>query len=325
MTNGSLTSTGDMDSTDSYAGTFLLAARDTYKATSDLTKLKGLATGIAGAVRAIEATQDVDGLTWAKPAWHVKYLMDQAEAYAGLLAAVDIAKAIGNTTLSQQAASDASRMKAGVDKLWNSVVAAYDWAIHDTGARQPTNWGVIYSDALQQAWAVAFGLVDSTRAPSLVTKFNTVQPNWALPAATALFSSGQGIVGYWPAAGLAFNAVNNAVGTTAVGTIRSGALAANRAWPYTTGNAGQLILFLTSYSLPLAQAPSTTPSTTTTTAKRTTTTTRSSPSTTRTTAKPTTTTTAPKSTSTTARTTTTTAPLVSASVSTPPATVKVGT
>jgi len=32
---------------------------------------------------------DADGLTWAKPSWHVKYLMDQAEVYAGLVAAID--------------------------------------------------------------------------------------------------------------------------------------------------------------------------------------------------------------------------------------------
>ena len=323
MTNGTLTSTNDMDSTDSYAGTFLLAAREAYRATSDLTKLKGLATGIAGAVKAIEATQDVDGLTWAKPAWRVKYLMDQSEAYAGLLAAVDIAKAIGNNTLSKQSAADATKMKNGVANLWNSGVAAYDWAVHDDGGRQPNDWKVLYSDSLQQAWAVAFGLVDSARAPTLVTRFNGAQPNWALPAATALFSSGQALVGYWPAAGLAFDAVQSTVASTAAASIRAGALAAGRAWPYTTGNAGQLILFQAGYALPLAQLPTTTTSTTTTTIARTTTT-RSSTAATTTTAKATTTTTAPKPSTTTTRPTTTTTALLSASVSTPPATVKVG-
>src|SRR4029077_7522580 len=140
MTNGVLTSTNDMDSTDSYAATFLLAVREAYRASNDLTKGKGLATGIAKAVSAIEATQDADGLTWAKPTWHVKYLMDQAEAYAGLLAAIDLAKAPRNTALAQQAAADASRMKAGVDNLWSPLTAAYDWAVHDNGTRQSTDW-----------------------------------------------------------------------------------------------------------------------------------------------------------------------------------------
>ena len=54
--NGVLRSTGDMDSTDSYTGMFLLAARRTWKVTGDRTRLAGLRAGIGGAVRAIEAT-----------------------------------------------------------------------------------------------------------------------------------------------------------------------------------------------------------------------------------------------------------------------------
>ncbi|HKN41219.1 MAG TPA: hypothetical protein VJ456_19135, partial [Acidimicrobiia bacterium] len=318
LVNGVLTSTNDMDSTDSYAGTFLLAAREAYRVNNGLTKLKGLANGIAGAVRAIEATQDADGLTWAKPAWHVKYLMDQAEVYAGLLAAVDMANAIGNSTLAQQASADAARMKKGVDALWNPLVAAYDWAVHDTGARQATGWNVIYSDSLQQAWAVAFGLVDGTRSPTLLTKLNTAQPNWHLPAATALFDNGATqTVGYWPVAGWAFNAINSAVSAGAALDIRAAALSAGRAWPFTTGNAGQLILFETNYSLPLATStttgtPSSTTSTTTTTVKP------ATAQATTTTIKPTTTTAKPATTSTTAKPTTTTTALVSAAASVSP-------
>ena len=317
MVSGALTSTGDMDSTDSYAGTFLLAAREAYRATNDLTKLKGLAAGVSGAVRAIEATQDVDGLTWAKPTWHVKYLMDQSEAYAGLLAATDIAGAIGNSTLAQQATADATRMKNGVANLWNASLNSYDWAVHDDGTHVTTNWGVLYPDALQQMWAVAFGLVDTVRAPTLATQFLTAEPNWALPAATAVIGGGSSTVGYWPTAGWALNALGNSTASTAVGTIRSAALAANRAWPFTTGNAGQLILFESGYSLPLAAAPATKlggKSVTTTTIKGSrllspVSTLKPVPSTAlspTTTVKPTTTTKPP--------TTTTTAPLVSVSV-----------
>jgi hypothetical protein len=259
-----LTSTNDMDSTDSYAGTFLLAVRDAYKVTSDQTRLQQLAPGIEGAVRAIESTQDVDGLTWAKPTWHVKYLMDQAETYAGLLAAVDLANNMKNSSLAQQAAGDANRMKVGVAKLWNATTASFDWAVHGSGAREPTNWSILYSDSLQQAWAVAFGIVEPTLSPTLVTKFNTAQPNWQLPAATAQFSGGTSTVGYWPCAGLAFQLVGSTLTPTAVANIRTGSINANRAWPFTTGNAGQLILFETGYTLPLSAAPVAAPPPTTT-------------------------------------------------------------
>jgi hypothetical protein len=283
--SGVLTSTNDMDSTDSYAGTFLLAVREAYRATNDGSRLRGLATGIAGAVKAIEATQDADGLTWAKPTWHVKYLMDQGETYAGLLAAVDLANALGNSSLARQAGSDASRMKTGVANLWNTTTSAYDWAIHDGGGRTATSWSVLYSDSLQQAWAVAFGLVDATRAQSLVTKFNTSQPNWHSPQATALFSGGTASVGYWPVAGYGFSAISSPLAATAPLDIRSAALATNRAWPFTTGNAGQLILFQLGYTLPLAAAapaPAPTPiggktGSTLATSKRITTTTNAAP------------------------------------------------
>src|SRR6476469_6000257 len=53
LSNGVLTSTNDMDSTDSYAATFLLAVREAYRASNDLTKVKGLATGISQAIKAI--------------------------------------------------------------------------------------------------------------------------------------------------------------------------------------------------------------------------------------------------------------------------------
>ncbi|MBV8985956.1 MAG: hypothetical protein JO248_16105, partial [Acidimicrobiia bacterium] len=181
--NGVLTSTGDMDSTDSYAGTFLLAVREAYRANANKAQLSALGAGVSNAVRAIEATQDTDGLTWAKPSWHVKYLMDQGEAYAGLLAAVDIANVLRNSTLANQAMADALKMKNGVATLWNAGNAGYDWAKHDTGVTTPTDWSVLYSDSLQDAWAVAFGLVDTVRSPVLLAKFNTSQPSWHLPAA----------------------------------------------------------------------------------------------------------------------------------------------
>jgi len=271
LSNGVMTSTNDMDSTDSYAGTFLLAAREAYRAKKDVARLNTLAAGVTGAVHAIEATQDVDGLTWAKPTWHVKYLMDQSEAYAGLLAAVDVATTMGNSALAQEASADASRMAAGVAKLWNTTTAAYDWAVQSDGSHVPTNWSLLYSDSLQQAWAVAFGLTSSTQGSTLLAKFNSSQPNWLLPAATAQFSSGPSTVGYWPVAGWGFGALGNPLAATAASDIRSGALAVNRAWPFTTGNAGELILLEAGFTLPFPGSSTSGSSTTTTTVRTTTT------------------------------------------------------
>jgi len=242
VSGGVLTSTGDMDSTDAYAGTFLLAAWRTWKATGDTARLGQLRPGLAAAVSAIEATQDTDGLTGAKPSWMVKYLMDQAEAFAGLRAAVDMAGGLGDGTLAGRARTDANRMQTGVDALWNPATNAYDWAVHPSGVRQSTDWSVFYPDALQQAWAVAFGLTTGSRARSLMTQLDNTHPQWDQPTATETFASGPGPVGYWPVAGMAMSRVGqSARASLAADRIRSAAIGAGRAWPFTTGNAGQLI------------------------------------------------------------------------------------
>jgi hypothetical protein len=224
--------------------------------------------------------------------------MDQAETYAGLVAAGDLATALGNSALATRARGDAARMQAGVAALWNTVSLAYDWAVHDNGAHVANQWQVLYSDSLQQAWAVAFGVAETQRSSGLLSSFFAAQPNWALPAATALFDNGtQQQVGYWPVAGLAFRNVGmTTVSANAAGTIRSAAITANRAWPFTTGNAGQLIL-LESFTIPVWAGV-----TTTTTVRPTTTTRAATTSTTR----PRTTTTTRPATTTTTRTTTTT-------------------
>jgi len=119
-------STGDMDSTDAYAGTFLIAANAAWQATGDLARLRALEPGIVAAVAAIGATQRSDGLTWAKPTVHVKYLMDQAEAFAGLRSAAMLAGTLANPALRKRASAAARRLRAGVRRLWNPRNGAYD-------------------------------------------------------------------------------------------------------------------------------------------------------------------------------------------------------
>lgn len=230
------TSTGDMDSTDAYAGTFLLAADATYRATWEWSRLSQLHGAIETAVGVIESTQDADGLTWAKPTWHVKYLMDQAEAYAGLQAAAGLARQLGDWRLAQRAAGDAARMQAGVEALWNPATGAYDWAVHDDGARQAADWSTLYPDAMEQAWAAAFGLASPRHASSILTTLDAAQPAWDFPAAS----------GYWPVAGWAYENAGGRSGmvraAVAAQNISDAAELSGRAWPFTTGVAGQLIV-----------------------------------------------------------------------------------
>jgi hypothetical protein len=253
-----LRSNGTMDSTDAYAGTFLLAVESVFQATGDHARLNSLRRGIEGAVRAIESTQAADGLTWAKPSWHVKYLMDQAETYAGLVAAANLGDALRAPKLEAHALSDARRMHAGVARLWNPRVGAYDWAVHGDGARASTNWSVLYPDAMQQAWAVAFGVLDGTRAHQLLATLTRMQPQWATPTAIATIGSARTRVGYWAAATWALRREGTSPAAR-IHSIRHAALSANRAWPFTSGVAGQLMV---AEAAPLAPQPKPAPKTT---------------------------------------------------------------
>ena len=234
--DGIYTSTGDMDSTDAYAGMFLYAAWSAWQQTRDRTALKVLRPGILRAVNAIEQTMDADGLTWAKPTWRVKYLMDQSEVYVGLRSASKLLQALKDPT-STSAEGRAHTLKDTIDTTWDTAVGAYDWAIHEDGARTSTTWESLYPDALQQVWAVAFGVSSSSHVEEIVNRFTTAHPYWSDPRAVA--ERAPGIEQYWPVAGWA---MPPAVRDEAARSIGDAAAAAGRAWPYTPATAGQLIV-----------------------------------------------------------------------------------
>jgi hypothetical protein len=238
---------GVRDSTDAPAGLFLLALlaaqRGFPQAAGGALELPRFSAGIARAVGAIEATQDVDGLTWAKPGYPVKYLMDQAEAYAGLVAAGELGRVLGNAGIVDRAAKDATRMRKGVDGLWDPAAGSYVWAVHASGQRETGNWSVLDPDALQQVWAVAFGLAPGDRGTRMMDRFRHEQPDWSKPATLARYGGGPKPTGYWAVAGWAFLQMGSpAAGQAAAGSIRAGALAAGLAWPFSSGDAGQLIM-----------------------------------------------------------------------------------
>lgn len=245
--SGTTTPTGTVDSTDATAGMFLVALRDAWAATGDGARLAALHGAAVDAVGVIESTQDSDGLTWALPTYHVKYLMDEDEAYAGLQAATAIARALGDDVLAARAAADASRMAAGIASLWDPATGAYDWAKHADGVQQPTDWSHLYPDALEQVWTVAYGLASGPRATTILDEFAAAQPQWAQPQATATFWLDGQVksqpVTYWPLGVWALLATGqDAPAADALAAIRIGAASVSDAWPYTPAIAGELLI-----------------------------------------------------------------------------------
>lgn len=246
VAGGIETSTRTYDSTDAYAGTFLTAAAATWQADPDQARLKSLARGITQAVAAIEATQTADGLTWATPGYHVKLLMDNSEAYGGLRSAVTLAAALGDSALATRATTDARRVAAGVASLWNPRSGGFDWARDSNGAESTTSWTVLYPDAMENIWAIAYGLATPAQATSILSHLKPLQPRWAEPDQSAPFEAGgvvsQRPVGYWPQAGWALTLTgqtNQALNAAA--TMSAGTAAQRRTWPFTTADAGGLI------------------------------------------------------------------------------------
>src|SRR5438876_10766826 len=122
--------------------TLLAAQRGFPRGAGGAPELPGFSAGIARALGAIEATQDTDGLTWEKPGYPVKYLMDQSETYAGLVAAGELGRVLGSAGIVERAARDAARMRQGVDSLWDPVAGSYVWAVHADGQRDAATWSI---------------------------------------------------------------------------------------------------------------------------------------------------------------------------------------
>ncbi len=247
VAGGSTVPDGNLDATDAPAGMFLVAADAAYAATHDSAALAAIEPGIRGAVNAITSLQGADGLTWATASYHAAYLMDQAEAYGGLVAASKLAAAAGDSATAARASSAATAMADGVAALWDPSTGSYDWAVAGDGVRTPTDWAVAYPDAMEQVWAVAFGLVPAGRAATLMATVAQDVPAWSSPGASATLRTNATLapapIGYWPVVAWALESVGQASSAASgVASIRSYAAGSGAAWPYTPATAGQLIV-----------------------------------------------------------------------------------
>lgn len=175
-----LTSTGDFDSVDSYAATFLTLARllcevspadKDWLATNYSAQLKKIGNAI---ILVIES----DGLTIAKPSYAVKYTMDNAEVNEGMKDMVWLCKNVitaGEIEKWQTLLTNNTNAINAV--LWNA--ASNNYFMYAGGAT--INWSVFYADATCQLYPTWCGVVtpSSATAISLWNTFNTNYPDWS--------------------------------------------------------------------------------------------------------------------------------------------------
>ncbi len=181
VTNGVETPTDDCDSTDSYASTFLTLAWNAWQSgnTNARTYIKTLSYQLDVIGGVLIQTQQSDGLTWAKPDYQIKYLMDNAEGYRGLSDLASLYKnAFGDTVKAAYYSAAAASMQNGVKGMWMNG----DWAVYKNyyGDLVGPNLDTWYPDASAQVFPVLMGVVPSSdsRAQRAYTALNTAWPGW---------------------------------------------------------------------------------------------------------------------------------------------------
>jgi len=156
LQDGNLQPTGDCDSTDSYAATFLEALHRYVEVSRDRQLLDALYTAAVKATGAIRLTLQDDGLTWAKPTYRVKYLMDNVEVYRGWQSAAALALLMNRKGEADTFQRLAGRVLRAIDTiLFHEEKGYYAFAMNENGTMEARleRW---YPDVMAQLMAVAW-------------------------------------------------------------------------------------------------------------------------------------------------------------------------
>jgi hypothetical protein len=174
--------TNDFDSTDSYAATFINVLRKYAEVTGDYQYLVEHKEDIQLVANAMLSTQQADGLTWAKPSYKVKYLMDNSEVYKGLGDMVWISSEIfHDQTYADTLRQHKDEVYTGIqNELWLENKQVYSHAKMDDGTLLNPDWNTFYADSTAQLFPIWTGVLDpkSDRAIDLYNTFNEYHPGW---------------------------------------------------------------------------------------------------------------------------------------------------
>jgi hypothetical protein len=159
--SGEEVSTLGYDSVDGYAGTFLCLLNLYHLCTKDKSLISDYWEKIKDVAYLIHYLQREDGLTVAL--WqdndHTKYLMDNCEAYAGIMSFRNLARRMGRKD-DLFYVNTAGNIKKNVLKImYNRERNNFYWAIDDK-AMHASDWSVLYPDAIAQIFPIYFGLLD---------------------------------------------------------------------------------------------------------------------------------------------------------------------
>ena len=177
--SGAETSLNTADSTDSYAATFLSLALAFYQTGDPSAQgyIKTLAYQLDVIGGVLKQTQQSDGLTWSKPDYQIKYLMDNCEGYRGLRdLALLFQIAFGDATKAAYYNAVADQMLQGINSMWmNGSWAVYKNGSGNLAAPKMATW---YPDATSQIFPALEGVVSATD-PRAVQAYDNLNAAWA--------------------------------------------------------------------------------------------------------------------------------------------------
>jgi hypothetical protein len=181
LNEGGEAASQNADSTDSYAATFLTLVWNAWRSgnASARSYILGLSYQLDVIGGVLTQTQQSDGLTWAKPDYQIKYLMDNCEAYRGLRDLASIYQnAFGDIVKAAHYNAAADHMLNGILGMWmNGRWAVYKDGVGRLAAPNLSTW---YADASAQIFPVLMGVVNSSdyRAQQSYAAFNAAWPGW---------------------------------------------------------------------------------------------------------------------------------------------------
>lgn len=165
---------GRYDSADSYAATFLSLVAGYVEAGGDpgwVVERRGELDRVAGVM---ERLTDADGLTWAKPMYPLKLLMDNCEVYRGWTDWGRVLERLGDAAAAGLARERAAGVAQGLARFRQSE-GTLAWAVAPLGLRRGSNPERFYPDGVAQFFPLVFGLSDN---PAGYLQFRAAQPSW---------------------------------------------------------------------------------------------------------------------------------------------------
>jgi len=173
--------TGSQDSVDSYASTYLLASLKDYtlRGSQAAKRSNVLATYkfVQLANKALDSVYEQDGTTIAKPSYPVRFTMDNAETYNGLVASVRWAVAAGDPVQASLSQHLAARNMYALRNRFNAPSVGYAANAVDPNGSLELSLSSWYPDALSSILLLAHTGrptdADRTLFNRLVTQFDT--------------------------------------------------------------------------------------------------------------------------------------------------------